>query len=184
MEFLLAFAASVILMSFVEHTIHRWHSHKRPLPELAYRSIPYLEGVYHEHAKLHHQHYYEVFDHEPDPYGRDLNITLNVWLGGLIALICCVGFWFVWPVFAAVFFFTVIGHHLTWNLIHAEMHKPSGRLFARTFIYKFLARYHWMHHAYPGKNYNVVFPLADYLTGTHLSPRSCDQARMKKMGLY
>ena len=41
-------------------------------------------------------------------------------------------------------------------------------------IYRFLARYHWLHHRYPDKNFNVVFPLADYVLGTRARANDVD----------
>ena len=59
-------------------------------------------------------------------------------------------------------------HHFIWNQIHMEMHKPEKRFFSHWSTYKFLARYHYLHHRYPNKNFNVVLPLADYVLGTHI----------------
>jgi sterol desaturase/sphingolipid hydroxylase (fatty acid hydroxylase superfamily) len=49
--------------------------------------------------------------------------------------------------------------------------------------YKFLARYHYLHHKYPHKNFNVVFPLADYVLGTHIRASTSDLEDMSRLGL-
>jgi len=54
------------------------------------------------------------------------------------------------------------------------MHKPEQRFFSTWPIYKFLARYHWLHHRSPDKNFNVVFPLADYVLGTLAKANAVD----------
>lgn len=80
---------------------------------------------------------------------------------------------------ALIFVGVVVFHHWAWNKIHLEMHKPEQRGFSKWPIYKFLARYHWMHHKYPDKNFNVVFPFADYVLGTHAWATAEDRQGMK-----
>lgn len=176
--------ASLLVMSFVEHFVHKHLMHRRRLPAWLYRLVPFLDKVAHQHAKLHHRRYYRRFDFEPDPHGRHLDIHLDLWLGmalaapvglGLCAFGCVLG--------GAVFFLTVVAHHLVWNLVHEEMHIPTGRWFARTRAYRFLARYHEQHHRYAGRNFNVVLPFADYLLGAHMPVSALDERRMKQLGL-
>jgi hypothetical protein len=61
-----------------------------------------------------------------------------------------------------------------WNKIHLEMHKPEQRIFSKWQSYRFLARNHWLHHRYQSKNFNVVFPLADYVLGTRAEANDAD----------
>ncbi len=49
-------------------------------------------------------------------------------------------------------------------------------------VYKFLTRYHRLHHKYPNKNYNVVFPLADYLLDTSAHATAVDREQMARLG--
>jgi hypothetical protein len=157
--------------------------HKKRLPNFFYYYIPSLKKTYEQHNFLHHRKYYEQFNHEPDSYGRDLDIELDLAFGAVIAIMISIPIWFLSPTFAITFFCTVITHHLLWNAIHSEMHRPKHSWFSKTFIYKFLARHHWMHHTYPGKNYNVVFPLADYIMGAYIKPNDKDNAKMKEIGI-
>ena len=77
----------------------------------------------------------------------------------------------------------VVGlHHFIWNQIHMEMHKPEKRFFSTWSAYKFLARYHYLHHRYPNKNFNVVLPLADYVLGTHIRASKSDLEEMRRLG--
>jgi sterol desaturase/sphingolipid hydroxylase (fatty acid hydroxylase superfamily) len=46
-----------------------------------------------------------------------------------------------------------------------------------------LARHHYLHHRYPNKNFNVVFPLADYVLGTNARANEADLAGMRAEGL-
>jgi hypothetical protein len=75
---------------------------------------------------------------------------------------------------ALIFVGVITFHHWAWNKIHLEMHKPESKGFSKWPIYQFLARYHWLHHRYPNKNFNVVFPFADYLLGTRAKPNAAD----------
>ena len=84
---------------------------------------------------------------------------------------------------AAVFVGAMCFHHWMWNTIHLEMHKPQQRVFSTWRIYKFLARHHWLHHRYRDKNFNVVFPLADYVLGTSAPIKAVDAEHMRRLGL-
>ena len=84
---------------------------------------------------------------------------------------------------AIIFVATVVFHHWAWNKIHLEMHKPEHKGFSNWPIYKFLARYHWLHHKYPDKNFNVVFPFADYILGSNAKANKVDVISMRQLGL-
>lgn len=179
-EFLAWFAGSIVFMSFVEHAIHRRLMHRSNF--LSKRFASY-EKIFREHAILHHGTYYKEFDHEPDDYGRDLNLHLSLGSG----IVRTMPFWLLLALVSipgSVAFVSVLCiHHLTWNLIHEEMHKPKNSFFSNWPLYKFLARHHYLHHKYPGKNFNVVIPFADYVMGTHIRATAEDCAVMRKLGL-
>ena len=50
-------------------------------------------------------------------------------------------------------------------------------------IYTFLARHHCLHHRHMDRNFNVVFPLADYVLGTNVRANEGDLRYMKQCGL-
>ena len=182
--FVLQFAVwltfSCILMSFVEHQVHRQLMHRKNW--LSQRTESY-KRVLEAHAVVHHKHYSGTFTDEPVPPGEDKEIRLNVHkapikalpFAALVALVS-------WPC-ALVFIGVVTFHHWAWNKIHLEMHKPEGRGFSHWPIYKFLARYHCMHHIHPDKNFNVVFPFADYVLGTPAKASASDLEYIKASGL-
>lgn len=169
------FIFSCILMSFIEHQVHSRLMHKR--------SLPRFKKTFEAHAITHHKdHYGEVFSDEPVPVGEDKEIRLTVRKAPIKALpIAALIALFSWSG-AIVFVVTVTLHHWVWNKIHLEMHKPEQRIFSRWPVYKFLARYHWLHHKYPNKNYNVVFPLADYVLGTSAQATVTDREQMAQLG--
>jgi hypothetical protein len=168
------FIFSCVLMSFIEHQVHRKLMHKKTTT---------FVRAFEAHAAVHHKHYSKIFSDEPVAPGEDQEIRLTVRkapmkalpFAALIALVS-------WPG-AIVFIATVCVHHWVWNKIHLQMHKPEKRCFRNWMTYKFLARYHYLHHKYPDKNFNVVLPLADYLLGTNVDPSRSDLRRMYKLGL-
>ena len=169
------FAFSCVLMSFIEHQVHSRLMHKR--------SLPRFKKTFEAHAITHHKDDYgEVFCDEPVPPGEDKEIRLTVRKAPIkalpvAALLAC----FSWTG-AIVLTATVTLHHWVWNKIHLEMHKPEKRGFSHWPIYKFLARYHWLHHKHPNKNFNVVFPLADYILNTHVKATEEDWKEMQELG--
>jgi len=46
------------------------------------------------------------------------------------------------------------------------MHNPGDRARERTALFRYLDRNHQLHHGQPRINFNVVFPLADWVFGT------------------
>lgn len=164
-------------MSFIEHLAHRHFMHRKsPFHK-------WFPEVYERHAILHHRRYYKVFNHEPDDYGRTLNIHIDILPSLPISLVLAAfGLLVSWQC-SSMILVAVLVHHVIWNIIHEEMHDPKGWFFASWRLYRFLARYHWMHHRYPGKNYNVVLPLADFVWGTYLKPSAKDNQNMQEIGL-
>jgi hypothetical protein len=165
------FIFSCILMSFIEHQVHSRLMHKRTAA---------FERAFRAHALDHHQHYSKIFSDEPVARGEDKEIRLTVHkapikaipVAALIALVSWQG--------AIVFVAVVCLHHWLWNQIHLQMHKPEQRVFRKWPVYKFLSRYHWLHHRYQDKNFNVVFPFADYVLGTSAKANAADRVRMQE----
>jgi hypothetical protein len=176
------FVFSCVLMSFIEHQVHEKLMHKKNFLSERFATFKH---VYEAHAIVHHGQYSKIYTDEPVPPGQDKEIRLTPWKGAikaspftaLIALFSLEG--------AAIFTATVVLHHWVWNKIHLEMHKPEGRGFSRWPVYKFLARFHYLHHCHPFQNLNVVFPLADYILGTNVKKASPDEIQaMNDLGYY
>ena len=174
------FIFSCILMSFIEHQVHRRLMHRRNFLSAHTASF---KRVFEAHALVHHKHYAEIFSDEPVARGEDKEIRLTVRkapikaipIAALIALVSWQG--------AAVFVAAMIFHHWAWNKLHLEMHKPEQRVFSTWPVYKFLARYHCLHHRHRDRNFNVVFPLADYVLGTSVRANEADLKYMEQWGL-
>jgi hypothetical protein len=164
---------SVVLTSFIEHQVHRKLMHRR--------SIPAFKRTFEAHALVHHKDYSRVFTDEPLAPGEDKEIRLTVRKAPIKALPFAVGIALFSWLGAAIFVATMVFHHWVWNNIHLEMHKPEQRIFSRWRIYRLLARNHWLHHRYPGKNFNVVFPLADFILGTSAGATDADNLCMQEL---
>ena len=169
----------MILMSFIEHQVHARLMHR---PNWLSRRYANFKKTFEMHAIFHHKHYTKIFHDEPVPKGEDQEIQLTVRkapikalpFAAVIALVSWQG--------ALCFIAVVTFHHWAWNKIHLEMHKPEGKSFSKWPLYKFLARYHWLHHKYQDKNFNVVFPFADYILGTHARATETDRKNMQLLG--
>src|SRR5882724_7060346 len=162
------FMFSCILMSFIEHQVHSKLMHRKNFLSAHTASF---KRVFEAHALGHHQHYSKIFSDEPVAPGEDKAIPF----AALIALVSWQG--------AAVFVAGMTVHHWAWNKLHLEMHKPEQRVFSTWPVYEFLARYHCLHHRHLDRNFNVVFPLADYVLGTSVRANEGDLKYMKQWGL-
>jgi hypothetical protein len=167
-------------MSFIEHQIHRRLMHRKHM--LSGR-LPALKRVFEHHAMLHHRQYHQIFTDAPVPPGHDRHLRLSMTEGVLEALPIAVLMTIISWQGAMTLLMVVCLHHVIWNQIHMEMHKPEQRCFSQWSTYKFLARYHYLHHRYPHKNFNVVLPLADYVLGTHMRASQSDLEDMARLGL-
>ncbi|MFN5756662.1 MAG: hypothetical protein ACK54F_02205 [Planctomycetia bacterium] len=176
------FVVCVVLMSLVEHQVHCRLMHKKPRLSLL-RNLKARNRIFTSHAVEHHTQYRQTFHDDPVPHGEDRGIRLNI-LEGIVESL---------PVFIVVAPFSITGavmfplvvclHHVIWNQIHMEMHKPEGRFFANWAAYKMVARHHFLHHRYPDKNFNVAFPIGDFLFSTVAKPTPADWDAMRAEGI-
>jgi hypothetical protein len=183
----LLLAINVVVWSFVEWWVHRTVMHRRSLPGLVYRLVRYFEDAYRNHAVLHHRVYYSAYDDEPDDRGRELNLRFhvsdnlssNLLLAPLHALYLVLN-----PLGSLTLVAMITAYMFAWNALHVEMHIPSNRWRFRNPVFRFLNRHHYLHHVHPGRNFNVVLPMADYLLGTVAAPTAADRQAMVAYGLY
>lgn len=176
---------SYVFVSFVEYQIHRHLMHRKRLPEWVYRKSAYFLETFEAHAIRHHRTWYKEFDHEPDPHGREENLDIKFaeTLFVLVAFSPILGT-FIWlsPLGGSIVFAVAFFHNRLWNLLHREMHIPEDSFFGNWPIFHYLARHHFMHHQQIGKNYNVVFPLWDYLLSTKARPKLSDVRELLRLG--
>jgi sterol desaturase/sphingolipid hydroxylase (fatty acid hydroxylase superfamily) len=176
------FCAMVVLMSIIEHQVHSRLMHKMPRHS-AWRNFAARRRIFTSHAVEHHRQYRERFHDDPVPHGTDRGIRLNVREGLLESLPVSIVLGCFSTTGAIMFPVVVCLHHVLWNQIHLEMHKPAGRSFARWAAFKCVARHHYLHHRYPDKNFNVALPVGDYLFGTVAKPTAADWQAMRAEGI-
>ncbi len=177
LEIGLWFIFSCILVSFIEHQVHRKLMHRKNF--LSAR-IASFKRIFEAHAHVHHKHYSKIFSDDQSLRGEDKEIRLTVHKAPIKAhSICGASSHLASWQGAAVFVAVMIFHHWAWNKIHLEMHKPEQKVFSTWPVYRFLARYHCLHHIHLDRNFNVVFPLADYVLGTSVRASEADRKYMK-----
>ncbi|MBD2136916.1 hypothetical protein H6F32_04775 [Anabaena sp. FACHB-1237] len=176
---------SEIVFSFTEHQMHSRVMHKKTLPKWFYKKYPIFEDIFEGHAIRHHGIWYRDFDFEPNEAGRNDNIRFRT-LDVIIIMTCLLPinalFFAVSPICGITFIVMLLIHGNVWNTIHTQMHLPTPAFFSNWGIYKWLAVHHYMHHQFTNKNYNIVFPLADYILGTKIPARRKDIRELLRLG--
>jgi hypothetical protein len=176
------FVVMVVLMSIIEHQVHCRLMHKKPRLAL-FKNLRVRQRIFTSHAVEHHTQYRKHFHDHPLPDGEDRGIRLNVMEGLLESLPLTVPLFFYSVTGAIMFPVVVLIHHTIWNQIHLEMHQPKNRFFANWAAYKMVARHHFLHHRYPDKNFNVAFPIGDWLFNTVAKPSEADWEAMAAEGI-
>jgi len=179
-QFLAWFAVLAVLMSFLEHQIHRSLMHRANF--LSSRLL-FFNKMFEHHAILHHGQYSKVFDDKPVAAGEDRHLRLSIREGFLEALPIAALLAVISLEGAIIFEIVVCLHHFIWNKRHLEMHKPEKRFLSDWPVYKFLARHHYLHHKHRDKNFNVVLPLADYVLGTNIRASNSELNEMYRLRL-
>jgi hypothetical protein len=159
-----ALVGNVIFASFFEWSIHRYVMH-RPVGSFRY--------AFQAHAVVHHQvfkadHTY----HLVDPKDQE-TIPMAWWNGPVLILMgasptlllsAITGHWIMLAGAATTF----VLYYIAYEYIHWCMHLPKARRVEKPWLFRRLNGHHLLHHRYMHKNFNVVFPLADFCLGTLL----------------
>lgn len=167
--------SSVLLVSFLEWYIHKYLMHKD------ITKISYLKRLYRNHTHQHHTRFYSDFNNEPDEVGRQFALRTEILPNFILMSPIYLVIYLVSPWFALVLACTQLFHHITWNIIHNEMHNPSCRFIRWIPGYKFLEFHHYLHHRHMNKNFNIVFPIFDYVMGTVAKPTVKDLEIYKEL---
>lgn len=153
---------NLVFGSFFEWTLHKFVMH-RPVGGFKY--------AFQAHAVVHHQVFKadETY-HLKDPKDRE-TIPMAWWNGPVLILVgatpslliaWATGHWAL-LVGALVAF---IAYYAAYEYIHWCMHLPKQRRVEKPWVFRRLNGHHLLHHRYMHKNFNVVFPLADFCLGT------------------
>lgn len=161
---LFGFFLGIIYASFFEWILHKYIMH-RPLGKFDY--------PFKAHAIAHHQtfkadHTYHLIN-EKDKY----TIPMAWWNGPVLVLLAQIPFLIVSILIGNYYLvhgstIAVGCYYATYEYLHWCMHLPKKRRVEMSWIFYRLNGHHLLHHRYMTKNFNVVLPLADLLTGTIL----------------
>lgn len=157
-----ALVGNVIFASFFEWSIHRYVMH-RPVGSFRY--------AFQAHAVVHHQvfkadHTYHLV------YPKDQETIPMAWWNGPVLILmgasptlilsAITGHWIMLAGAATTF----VLYYIAYEYIHWCMHLPKARRVEKPWLFRRLNGHHLLHHRYMHKNFNVVFPLADFCLGT------------------
>jgi len=160
---LYGFLAGVIYCSFFEWTLHRYVMH-RPVGKFVY--------PFRAHALVHHQTFRADDSYHLQQPSDQSTVPMAWWNAPLlmvlhVPLALLVGWLVGHPVAIAIGALSALAaYYATYEYIHWCMHIPRQRPIERSGIFFRLNGHHLLHHRYMGKNFNVVFPLADAVLGT------------------
>lgn len=161
-----AVVAGLLQTSLFEWVYHRYWLHRPWLPPQMFTAHTL---VHHQLCK--HEDTFHVTEEE-----QEEALTFQWWAGPVLIGInlspwALVAWWqngsgmpwlpAMWTVGGIVLLY-----YFAYEGFHYLMHKPGIAWLERTRMFRFLKNHHRLHHVYMGKNFNVVFPLADLLLGT------------------
>jgi hypothetical protein len=158
------FTVAVVFASFFEWALHRFVMHRR---------VKFFSYPFEKHAMVHHQIFkadetYHLIKEE-DKY----TIPMAWWNGpaiiavGIIPFVVAAVLLKSWGIICGSLL-ACCAYYGAYEYIHWCMHLPKKRSVERSGIFFRLNGHHLLHHRYMGKNFNVVFPLADLCLGTLL----------------
>ena len=159
----LAVPLGLVVFNWGEYTVHRnFGHHKSTLGALFYR----------RHTGDHHSFFVET--RMPYEQARDWRVILfPPWLIVLYSVFLTVPAWwllgFVNPDVAALFSATLLCGYLMYEVLHSCVHLPDDHALSRLPWLRHMRRLHALHHRrdlMQTKNFNISFPLFDWIYGT------------------
>lgn len=162
----LAAVAALLQTSLFEWVYHRYWLHRPWLPPAMFTAHTL---VHHQLCK--HDDTFHVTEEEQEEaltfqwWAAPVLVGINMIPWALLAFLEHGSGIPWWP---ATFMVggVVLLYYFAYEGFHYLMHKPSMPWIERAGFFKFLKNHHRLHHVYMGKNFNVVFPLADWILGT------------------
>ena len=163
----LAIPLGLLVFNAGEYTVHRRYGHhKHRLGALFYK----------RHTGDHHSFFVDT--RMPYEQARDWRV---IFFPAWLILLFCAGlallYWLLAPFnanVAALLCATLLGGYLGYEVFHACEHLPAAHPLARLPWIRHMRRLHQLHHRrdlMQTRNFNLVFPLMDWLCGTlHWEP--------------
>lgn len=163
---------SITLDSFIEWAAHRYPMHM----EFKSKLLPLFHFLYKHHVVIHHK----VFD--KDHYNRQGDdqrdtIAFPLWVGPLLIATAVLPFYGISLLNENMIWFwtsltIAILYYIVFESLHQLEHmedKPAVKWLRSWKVFVWLDTHHEIHHNAWRVNFNLVCPLADWLTGTYLS---------------
>jgi sterol desaturase/sphingolipid hydroxylase (fatty acid hydroxylase superfamily) len=166
-----------VLIALGEYTYHRFVAHMMPLRWL--RWVPFWRQRCKKHMR-HHCRYYRIFNYEPDPVGRFLDLKVTLLTSCIVIVLATVPAYLIDPITGVVAFAGSVMHSVLFNLVHSEVHLNDSRVLREHAVFRYWESQHFLHHLQPDKNFDGVFPLFDRLVGTLAKPTEADLILMRK----
>jgi hypothetical protein len=145
-----------------------WFAHRGPM----HNKVDWMEIVFKRHTLSHHEYFRE--DSMPATSHRDWYYVLfPVW--GIFPIflpalpIMALAWWLISHNVALLFFATAAFYFIFYEWMHLIYHLPETNPLVRNRLVRYLQRHHRHHHnkrLMQKYNFNVTFPLSDYLFGT------------------
>jgi len=170
MLFMLMSASNVVYASVTEWCLHRYVMHQ---------PVGWFTYPYKAHALTHHGLFSGLNYHMLGTRNKN-KVRMAWWNGPIIITLGIIPFFIVmmifylygwesgaWMILGSGIFIS-IGYFAAYEYFHWCMHVPKGRWFEKTWLFRWFNGRHILHHRFPGMNFNVVLPIADYLFGTLL----------------
>lgn len=159
----LAVPLALLVFSWGEYTVHR---------ELGHRKRPWAALFYKRHTGDHHSFF--VTERMSYETARDWRVILfPAWLIVVYTLFLVAPAFFLlsrWDMnVAALFSATLVAGYLLYEAMHACQHLPASHWLATLPWIRQMRRHHALHHRrdlMQTHNFNLVFPLMDWLKGT------------------
>jgi len=159
----LTLPVAFLFANFIEWLAHRGPMHHR---------VDWMEIVFQRHTLSHHEYFHD--DSMPATSHRDwYYILFPVWGIFPIFLPALPIVWLAWiaisPNVGLLFFATAALYFIFYEWLHLIYHLPESNPLVRNRVVQFLQQHHRHHHnkrLMQRYNFNVTFPISDYLFGT------------------
>ncbi|HEU4406991.1 MAG TPA: sterol desaturase family protein [Polyangiaceae bacterium] len=176
---------ATVPLTFVFANLAEYGGHRHPM----HRPWRGLGLVYRRHARQHH-HFY-THDAMALESSRDVQMVLFppvLLVFFALAFVLPAGtlvYLFASPNAARLFAATAVGYYLLYEWLHLAYHLPPGSFVARLSLVRALRALHTAHHdlGLMGKyNFNITFPIGDWLFGTRHRGRAASPAAAASAG--
>ncbi len=160
----------VIPVSFILVNAAEYFGHKGPMHHLNKR----LAVVFKRHTLQHHEFFtYDdmYFDSQNDAKAVLFPPILLLFFFFFFAVPCWLLFYLFWSANAGYFFIaTVFVYYLNYEWLHYTYHLPPEHYISKLPFIKILRRLHHVHHEktlMTKYNFNITYPIFDWLLGTY-----------------